>query len=249
MINVWIYKMKPYLSIIIPAHNEERRLPKAFGEIDAYLKTKEFEYEVLVVENGSHDKTADITRQYVKKMPYLKLVEVDTRGKGLAVKAGMLEAQGDHRFICDADLSMPIAELDKFLTPDAKEYDIVIGSREGEGALRVGEPWHRHLMGRILNMIIKITAVRGFEDTQCGFKMFSKRVAEDLFSIQRMHGIGFDVELMFVARKRGYKIKQIPITWYFDPDSRMKLFQDSLHMLLEIFEIRKNWLLGNYGHK
>lgn len=237
-----------YLSIIIPAHNEEMRLPRAFAQIDEYLKRKKFKYEVIVVENGSHDKTAQVTRDFSKKLPYVKLMQVSTRGKGLAVKAGMLAAKGEYRFICDTDLSMTIEQVDKFLDV-ASDYDVIIASREGKGAKRVGEPFHRHLMGRVLNFIIKVFALRGFEDTQCGFKMFNKTTAEDLFSVQKMNGIGFDIELMFIARKRGYKIKQVPITWYYDGDSRMKLVQDSLHILLEIFEIRKNWYSGVYHRK
>ncbi|MEL7235096.1 MAG: glycosyltransferase family 2 protein, partial [Chloroflexota bacterium] len=127
-----------------------------------------------------------------------------------------------------------------------ENYDIVIASREGKGARRVNEPEYRHMMGRVNNWIIKIFATAAFEDTQCGFKMFSRRVVEDLFSIQQMNGIGFDVELLFIAKKRGYKIKQVPITWYFDPDSRMKLVDDSLAMLKEIWDIRQNWRKGLY---
>lgn len=239
--------MKTYLSIIIPAHNEEERLPVAFEKIANYLKKKKVSCEVIVVENGSHDKTAEVTQEFSKTLPFIKLLQVKTRGKGLAVKAGMLAAKGDYRFICDADLSMPIEELDKFLPPETTDFDVIIASREGVGAKRVGEPFYRHLMGRIINLIIKIAAVRGFEDTQCGFKMFTKKAADDLFEVQKMNGIGFDVELMFIAEKRGYKIKQIPIVWYYDKNSRMKLVQDSLRMLLEIFEIRRNWALGTYA--
>jgi dolichyl-phosphate beta-glucosyltransferase len=143
---------------------------------------------------------------------------------------------------------MPIEEIAKFLPPQREGYDVLIGSREGKGAKRIGEPEYRHLMGRILNGIVKITAVPDFEDTQCGFKMFTRAAAEDLFNVQRMTGIGFDVELIYVAKKRGYKIVDVPITWYFDPDSRMRLFQDSLKVLLEIWEIRRNWRQGLYGH-
>jgi dolichyl-phosphate beta-glucosyltransferase len=158
----------------------------------------------------------------------------------------MLDASGDYRFICDTDLSMPIEEIVKFLPPYANGYDISIATREGEGARRIEEPEYRHFMGRINNLIIKIFAVRGFEDTQCGFKMFNRASAEDLFAVQRMNGIGFDVEILFVAKRRGYKIREVPITWYFDPDSRMRMIQDSLYILREIWEIRQNWRKGFY---
>lgn len=236
----------PYLSIIIPAHNEERRLPLALTKIDAYLKTQSYTAEVIVVENGSKDRTAAVTMELAKQYPYVKLMQVTTRGKGLAVKAGMLAAKGDYRFICDTDLSMPIEEIRKFLPPIVHGYDVLIGSREGPGSKRIGEPEYRHIMGRVNNLIIKLFAVREFEDTQCGFKMFTRRAAEDLFAVQRTKGIGFDVELIFVALRRGYKIASIPITWYFDPDSKMRLIDDSLRMLWEIWEIRRNWRQGLY---
>jgi hypothetical protein len=142
---------------------------------------------------------------------------------------------------------MPIDEVAKFLTPEARKSDLMIGVREGKGAVRIGEPWHRHMIGRVFNLIIKLTILPEFEDTQCGFKMFTGEAANELFSIQRLNGIGFDIELIFLAKKKGYKIQEIPITWYFDPDSRMKLFQDSVRALIEIWEIRKTWWSGGYG--
>lgn len=237
----------PFLSIVIPAHNEEKRLPPSLAKIDAFLQTQPWTYEVIVVENGSHDRTSAVVREYAQAHPYVTLMEVATRGKGLAVKAGMLAARGEYRFICDTDLSMPIEEIVKFLPPVRESYDVLIGSREGGGAKRIGEPEYRHIMGRVLNGIVKLTAVPDFEDTQCGFKMFTRAAAEDLFRVQRMTGIGFDVELIYVAKKRGYRIVDVPITWYFDPDSRMRLFQDSLRVLLEIWEMRQNWRKGLYA--
>ncbi len=238
----------PYLSIVIPAHNEEHRLPPTLAKIDAFLENQSYDAEVLIVENGSSDRTVEVARHFSETHPYVRLIEVETRGKGLAVKAGMLAARGAYRFICDADLSMPIDELPQFFA-DTQEYDLVIGTREGQGARRIGEPEYRHVMGRVNNWLIKLFAVRGFEDTQCGFKLFKQQAAEDLFGVQRMNGIGFDVELIFVAKKRGYKIREVPITWYFDPDSRMRLVRDSLNMLREIWMIRRNWQRGLYAPK
>jgi dolichyl-phosphate beta-glucosyltransferase len=239
----------PLLSIVIPAHNEEHRLPPTLEKIDQFLNTQHYEAEVIVVENGSTDRTVEVAETFAHDHPYVRVIEADVRGKGLAVKVGMMAATGDFRFICDADLSMPIEEIVKFLPPQVDGYDVIIATREGPEANRVGEPEYRHIMGRINNLIIKLAAVRGFEDTQCGFKMFSREAAEDLFNVQQMVGIGFDVELLFVARKRGYKVREVPITWYFDPDSRMRLVQDSLHILLEILEIRYNWHKGVYVKK
>jgi dolichyl-phosphate beta-glucosyltransferase len=239
----------PLLSIVIPAHNEERRLPPSLEKIDAFLKTQPFETEVIVVENGSTDHTVQVAQAFAEKHPNVKVIEAAVRGKGLAVKVGMMAARGEYRFICDADLSMPIEEIVRFLPPNVNGYDIIIASREGKGAKRVGEPEYRHIIGRINNLIIKLTALRGFEDTQCGFKMFNRKAAEDLFGVQQMTGIGFDIELLFIAKRRGYKIKQVPITWYFDADSRMRLVGDSMYLLVEIWQIRRNWFWGVYAKK
>lgn len=239
----------PLLSIVIPAHNEEHRLPPSLEKIDAFLKTQPYTAEVIVVENGSHDRTSEVTLAFSAAHPYVRLLEVDTRGKGLAVKAGMLAARGEYRFICDADLSMPIEEIAAFLPPHNAGADISIATREGPRARRIGEPFYRHLIGRINNLIIKLTAVRGFEDTQCGFKMFSRAVAEDLFAVQRMNGIGFDIEILFIAKKRGYRIREVPITWYFGKESRIRLVQDSLNLLREIWNIQQNWRKGLYAKR
>ncbi|MDX2162731.1 MAG: glycosyltransferase family 2 protein [bacterium] len=238
---------RPLLSIVIPAHNEEHRLPPSLAKIDAFLKTQPFESEVVIVENGSADRTTEVAQAFARDHAYVRVMSVTTRGKGLAVKAGMLAARGDYRFICDTDLSMPIEEIVKFLPPHSDGYDISIGTREGKAARRIGEPEYRHIMGRLNNLIIKLTAVRGFEDTQCGFKMFNARAAQDLFDVQQMTGIGFDIEILFIAKRRGYTIREVPITWYFDPDSRMRLVQDSLKLLTEIWQIQLNWRKGLYA--
>jgi glycosyltransferase involved in cell wall biosynthesis len=242
-------RSRPLLSIIIPAHNEEHRLPPSLAKIDAFLKTQPFEAEIVIVENGSKDRTVEVAEAFAQDHPYVRVISVTTRGKGLAVKAGMLAAQGDYRFICDTDLSMPIEEIVKFLPPHSDGYDVSIGTREGKESRRIGEPEYRHIIGRINTLIIKLTVLRGFEDTQCGFKMFARDAAEDLFNVQRMTGIGFDIEILFIAKRRGYKIREVPITWYFDADSRMRLVQDSLKLLTEIWEIQMNWRKGFYARQ
>ncbi|MHB8628295.1 MAG: dolichyl-phosphate beta-glucosyltransferase [Aggregatilineales bacterium] len=239
----------PFVSIIIPALNEERRLSNSLKVIDAFLSTQPYTAEVIVVENGSTDDTVGVVKRFAQNHPYVKLYAGEPRGKGRAVRRGMLAACGEYRFICDADLSMPIEELAKFLPPELDHYDVAIGSREGPNAHRYGEPLHRHLIGRIANFLIKLLAVRGFEDTQCGFKSFSRAAAEDLFSVQRMNGIGFDVEALYIAQKRGYRIVEVPIDWYYNSESKMRLFQDSLGIIGEMLEIRRNWKTGLYTRR
>lgn len=240
---------KPFLSIVIPAHNEESRLPPSLDQIDAFLRSQPFEAEVIIVENGSGDRTHEVALDCARAYPNLRVIQSpdNLRGKGLAVKQGMMAATGEWRFICDADLSMRIDEIVKFLPPQSDGYDIVIASREVPGAVRVDEPEYRHIMGRVATFIIKVAAISDYEDTQCGFKMFRGKVADDLFAVQRMNGIGFDVELLFIAKRRGYRVKEMPITWYYDPYSTMRLWDDSVKLLREIWEIRKNWNRGLYG--
>ena len=238
----------PFLSIVIPAHNEASRLPPSLEQINCFLDQQDFSAEVIVVENGSRDRTYEVAQLAARESDRIRVIQSPDgiRGKGLAVKQGMLAAKGEWRFICDADLSMRIEDLAGFLPPETTGYGIVIASREAPGAVRVDEPEYRHIMGRVATFIIKLTAIKDYEDTQCGFKLFSAEVAEDLFQVQRMNGIGFDVELLYIAKRRGYKVKELPITWYYDPYSTMRLWDDSLKLLREIWEIRRNWRLGLY---
>src|SRR5437016_5110524 len=192
------------LSVIIPALNEANRLPTSLEKIDAFLCRQPYDYEVVVVENGSSDDTVGVVKRFASDHPYVRLFAGEPRGKGRAVRRGMLEARGEYRFICDADLSMPIEELASFLPPQCDHYDVAIGSREAPGAKRYGEPTYRHLMGRVNNFLVKLIAVRGFEDTQCGFKTLHYKAAEGIFSVSRINGIGFDVEILYIAQRRGY---------------------------------------------
>lgn len=239
--------MTPFLSVIVPIHDEERRLPLCMARLMTYFSEQDYEMEIILVENGSQDQTLALAEQYAEANESIRVLHIAERGKGRAVRAGMLAAGGKWRFICDVDLSMPIEEIEKFLRFGDDPFDILIGTRQGAGAQRIGEPHYRHMMGRIATGIIKLFAFSRFEDTQCGFKMFRAAVANDLFSIQRVNGIGFDVELLFVAIRRGYRIAEIPITWYFDPDSRMRLFSDSLNLLREIWQIRQHARRGDYN--
>ena len=235
-----------FLSLIIPAHNEEHRLPATLKTVDAYLARQDYLSEILVIENGSRDLTAVVTEAFAADHPRVRLIRESARGKGLAVRRGMLEARGQYRFICDADLSMPITELSKFLPPQLADYGIAIGSREAPGSHRYNEPPHRHFIGRVFSTLVKVFAMPGFEDTQCGFKCLQAEVAEDIFRVQKFNGMSFDVEMLYIARKRRYRIVEVPIEWYYQAESRVRLVEDSLKMFLDILKIRQNWYGGRY---
>jgi len=244
---LFVQGQTPFLSIIIPALNEERRLPDCLQKIDTFLQTQSYSAEVIVVENGSADDTVGVVTRFAQQHPYVRLFAGEPRGKGRAVRRGMLEARGDYRFMCDADLSMPIEEVVKFLPPQLNDFEIAIASREAKGARRYNEPFHRHVMGRVFNLLVKVLALRQFEDTQCGFKMVSRKAAEDIFRVGLINGIGFDVEMLYIAQHRGYKTVEVPINWYYNAESKMRLFKDSLGIIREIFEIRRNWQDGHYN--
>jgi dolichyl-phosphate beta-glucosyltransferase len=161
----------------------------------------------------------------------------------------MLAAQGVYRFMCDADLSMPIEEVNKFLPPALAGYDVAIASREVPGARRYNEPLYRHLGGRVINFLIRVLAVRDFQDTQCGFKSFSAAAALDLFSVQQLDGMSFDVEVLYIAQQRGYRIVEIPINWYFSAESRVRLVQDTLRVIGDLFQVRRNYQSGKYDRQ
>jgi glycosyltransferase involved in cell wall biosynthesis len=236
----------PLLSIIIPAYNEEIRLPISLNKVISFVETQSYDYEILIVENGSRDRTLEIARDFENRYPFVHALSEERAGKGLAVRRGMLEARGDYRFIADADLSMPINEITFFLPPGAPEYDIAIASREAPGAERIGEPAHRHWIGRMFNLLVRLITLPGIQDTQCGFKCFKSNVAEELFQEQTLEGWTFDVEILYIARKRGYRIIEIPINWYFNPGSRVNIFRDSVAMFLDLIRIRWNDFQGKY---
>ncbi len=236
-----------FLSVVIPTYNEEPRLAESLEKVAAFLLSQPYAYEVLVVENGSTDHTLEIARSYAGKYPFMRVIEEKQKGKGRAVRAGMLAARGQYRFMCDADLSMPIEELPRFLPPLSSNAEIVIASREAEGAIRYNEPEHRHIGGRLINFAIKLLILPGLDDTQCGFKSFTAAAAEDLFSIQTLTGWSFDIELLFVARRRGYTIHELPIPWYYSPHSHVNPVKDALKMAFDILKVRLNALCGRYA--
>ena len=235
----------PFLSVVIPAYNEEYRLPRTLEQIFAFLQEQSYASEVLVIENGSSDRTYEIAREFAERYENLRVFKEEQRGKGNAVKRGMLEAHGEYRFLCDADLSMPIAQINRFL-PSQLNTDIAIGSREAPGAVRYNEPEFRHLGGRLINLAIRLLILPSLQDTQCGFKCFRAEVADKIFPCQSISGWSFDIEVLFIARKYGYQIVEVPIDWYFDAETKLRAVNDALRMLRDIFLIHRNNLRGLY---
>jgi len=235
-----------FLSIIIPAYNEETRLPDTLNKVGSFLGTQSYSHEVLIVNNNSTDRTEKIIKDYCSRFPDMQGLFEEEPGKGAAVRCGMLQAQGEFVFMCDADLSMPIEELVNFLPPKLEGIDISIASREAPGAIRYNEPQFRHFGGRMMNWLIQLFILRGLNDTQCGFKCFSKQAAKDLFNQQTLPGWSFDIELLYIARQRGYKIKEIPIPWYYQQESKVNAVRDALRILMDIQTIRRNANQGIY---
>ncbi|MBV6396236.1 MAG: Undecaprenyl-phosphate 4-deoxy-4-formamido-L-arabinose transferase [Anaerolineales bacterium] len=237
--------LTPFLSIVIPAHNEATRLPHTLEQALAFLKTQPYDSEILVVENGSADRTFDIAQEFARRHLALRALRETERGKGRAVQRGMLEARGQYRFMCDADLSMSIEQLPYFLPP-ASHADIVIASREAKGAQRVDEPLYRHLGGRLINLGIRLLILPRLNDTQCGFKCFTAEAAEKIFPRQTLPGWSFDIEVLYLARRFGFAIREIPIRWRFDAATKLSAVPDALRMLRDIFRIHANALRGKY---
>ena len=251
---------EPYLSIVVPAYNEERRLPASLARILCYLDKQPYEGEVIVVDDGSEDNTVEIVRGLLSRHPNLRLVENDHRGKGYAVRTGMLAAQGQVALFCDADLAVPIEETARLLARLEEGYDVSIGSREGLGARRYGEPSYRHLMGRVFNFLVRIMVVGHFQDTQCGFKCFKGEVARDLFSRVQLYGdqarplkgaalTAFDVELLFLALKRGYRVAEVPVEWHYGLHSKVNPITDSIRHFKDVLTVRINDWRGLYQER
>ncbi len=235
-----------FLSMVFPAHNEEERLPHALEHAMRFLQSQPYPSEIIVVENGSTDRTLQVAEGYARENPIIRVIHEAEPGKGLAIRRGMLEAAGEYRFFLDVDLAMPITEVIRFLPPAMEDVAIVIASREAPGAVRYNEPEYRHLTGRVFNWLVRTLALPGIQDSQCGFKCFRRDAAEALFPHQTIMGWSFDVELLFIARRLGYAIVELPIPWYFNPDSRVKVLRDSWRMLRDLLAIRRNGRRGVY---
>lgn len=236
------------LAIVIPAYNEAAGIEASVTGLRTYLATRPWTWEIRVVDDGSSDRTAEIAASLERDDPRIRLQREPHRGKGAAVRAGFLASTADYRFLCDADLSMPVHELARFMPPALGDADIAIGTREGAGARRVGEPLSRHLAGRAFNAVVRTLTVPGIQDTQCGFKMFTAAAADAVFPSLTVDGWAFDIEALYVARLRGLRIREVPIEWHFRADSRLRMFPDSIRMLREVLRIRLGARRGAYAH-
>ena len=237
------------VSVVIPAFNEETRIGPTLDELERFLGQQPWRWEVRVVDDGSGDTTATIVEDYHRRQPKVVLQREPHRGKGGAVKAGLVAATARFRFICDADLSMPVAELPRFLPPQLIDVDVAIGSREGVGARRVGEPMIRHVAGRIFNYAVQRLMVPGINDTQCGFKMFSASAVEAIFPGVTVDGWAFDIEVLSIARARGLRIVEVPIEWHYRRESRLSLVRDGASMLRQLLQIRARARGGAYDRR
>lgn len=237
----------PRLSVIIPAYNEEKRIEKTLLSVDEYLSKQPYDYEILAVNDGSKDKTAEIVNGLTGRLRGLKLIDnKENHGKGWVVRQGMLSAQGDYRLFADADNSTVIDHVEKFFPFFTQGYDIVIGSRRlKDSVIAVKQPWTRDFLGGIFRLIVHTLMPLGVKDSQAGFKMFSKKAAETVFPKQTIFRWAFDVEILAIAKKLGFRIKEIPIRWVNDTGSHVKL-SGMVRMLFEVLRIRWNLWTNKY---
>jgi dolichyl-phosphate beta-glucosyltransferase len=234
------------LSVVIPAFNEAARIAPTLQQLAAHLPTLVPTWEIRVVDDGSTDDTATVVQELARADRTVVLQREPHRGKGGAVRSGLLAAAGELRFMCDADLSMPVTEIGRFLAEVPSRCDIAIGSREGAGARRVGEPDYRHLMGRLFNGLVKATALGGLNDTQCGFKMFTSTAVTAIFPRTTIDGWAFDIEALYIARRLGLRICELPIDWHYREESRVSAVRDSFRMARDVVRIGRNGRRGVY---
>jgi dolichyl-phosphate beta-glucosyltransferase len=239
----------PHLSIIIPAYNESQRILPTLETIKAFIDKQSYSVEVIVVDDCSTDKTRDIVGAFVAgKNNFTLTANTRNLGKGASVKKGMLIARGAFRLFSDADLSTPIDEVHKFFTLLENSHDIVIGSRRVKGANVVKrQPIYREASGRVFSVLVRLLLMRGFLDTQCGFKMFTATAAQSVFPKLTINGFGFDVEALYIAKEmQGLKIKEAPVSWFDSPNSQVRLWRDATRMFTDLLRIRWNRLCGRY---
>jgi dolichyl-phosphate beta-glucosyltransferase len=237
-----------YLSLVIPAFREATRIAPTLAKVYEYLSNASYQSEVIVVDDGSPDDTVAVVQREIATLPssdnvVFRLCELGhNQGKGAAVQAGMLAAIGDIRIFTDADLSTPVHEVEKVFKAIEKEgYDVVIGSRalEGRALVKVHQPWYREMMGRFFNLLVQLFVFRGVKDTQCGFKGFTAAAATKLFNEQKVMGFSFDVDILYLAKRNGFKLKEVAVEWYNDERTTVGALSDSSRMFFEILRIRR----------
>ena len=228
----------PYLSVVIPAYNEEIRISRTIREIVSYLNEQDYSWEIVVADDGSTDATARLVTESAGGDPRVRVLTLEHRGKGWAVRNGMLAAVGEFRLLCDADLSVPIAQVERLLPPRSGGVDVAVGSREAPGAARYGEPGRRHFMGRVFNAVVRRLASVGLADTQCGFKCFRAAAAQKLFASVTLDGFSYDVEALHLARRSGMTVAEIGVDWHYREHSKVRPFRDALSMTMDLLRIR-----------
>ncbi|MEI7640628.1 MAG: dolichyl-phosphate beta-glucosyltransferase [bacterium] len=234
------------ISIIIPAYNEEQRLPATLEKIKTYVTARQYDYEIIVVNDGSTDKTAGVAETF-KDLNLRVLTHSPNRGKGYCIKTGMLNAKKDIALFTDADLSTPIEFFDTFAPLHESGADIVIASRDIKGAaVKLAQPFFREFGGKVFNLLMRLVTGLPIHDTQCGFKSFKRETLENIFKRQTIPGFGFDVEVLYIAHKLGYKIKETPVDWFDSPATKVNFLKDSTKMFAELFKIRANDFNGLY---
>lgn len=235
-------------SIVIPAYNESARIAASLERVLAYIDQRGWDAEVLVVNDGSRDNTAEIVHDHLKKSPRLRLLEnPGNRGKGYSVRNGMLHAGGDILLFSDADLSSPIEEADKLFAAIASGADIAIGSRWLQSHLQTQrQPLYRQLFGRTFNLLLRISLGLRFKDTQCGFKAFTRRAGQAIFPAQKIERWGFDPELLYLAKRFGFSVAEVPVAWAHREGTRINPLRDGIRMFGEMLKIRWNALSGKY---
>ncbi len=239
-----------FLSVVIPAYNEAARLPPYLADIATFLGKRGQPYEVVVVDDGSTDRTAAVVEGLRRAEPALRVIRLETNhGKGYAVRTGILQARGSLMLVADADGAAPITELLRLEEAVAQGADLAIGSRflaSHHPQYRVKARWHRTVLGNLFNGIVQRLGIPGISDTQCGFKLFRAGAALDLFRLSTIDGYGFDLEVLFLAQRRGYRIAEVPINWSDQPGTKVRVLPDGLRMLRELFAVRRNFARGLY---
>ncbi|HHH14280.1 MAG TPA: glycosyltransferase family 2 protein [candidate division WWE3 bacterium] len=247
----------PFISIVIPAYNEEKNILNTLKTIEDFLSQQDYTYEVLVMNDGSLDSTSSIANNYAKTNKHITVYDLPHKGKANAVLEGFKKARGEYVLFSDADLATPINELKKLLHYAVDEnYDVVIASREGVGALRKNEPWIRHFMGRVFNLIVQFMLIPGLDDTQCGFKLFKREEALKIIQKMKLYNeakeltvpkvTAFDVEMLFLARKLKLKIKPVSVEWHYGEDTKVNNLRDSVNNFLEVLKVWWNNKKGLY---